>query len=93
MFVKHMVAPLCIRYYLNMYNGSFDGDLAQLVEHPLCMREVGGSIPPISTFPFTHHLLEYIQGLRAEQRTTNSCNFSNGNNITTAVFNLQLDEN
>ena len=42
---------LCVSHHVDcgvMYN--MDGDVAQMVERPLSMREVQGSIPCFSTF-------------------------------------------
>ena len=52
------------------------GRLAQMVERPLRMREVGGSIPPMSnSFPHTHKHLPPCTLLRAPPLTARSSSF------------------
>ena len=48
-----IISSICILMQHNMDQGG----LAQLVERPLCMRKVGGSIPPTSTFVFLQFIL------------------------------------
>lgn len=39
-----------------------DGDVAQLVEHPLCKRRVSGSTPLISTIFFSYEIVLFRVG-------------------------------
>ena len=53
MLLSHLIYFAITRSPSAKYLGLRGGGLAQLVERVLSMHEVGGSIPPTSTFPFT----------------------------------------
>ena len=57
-----------------MFLALVTGELAQMVERPLCMREVLGSIPEFSTF-LIFNIKQFALNI-GQNRTTNYCIFT-----------------
>ena len=59
-----------------------EGSVAQMVEHSLCMRGAGGSIPPTSIVLFVFSYLEWDALLSTHHHQGESVKWKNGRNRT-----------